>query len=199
MPSTEPQLEPVANDRALDRALKDTFPASDPPAAASFTPPVVPVPDAEESLTAWVVISRGCVDKPLDQWRSCGQGRWVTPNVPALFASLSPAGAMLEALVNQDFGDAPDSWVLVGLTMPCAAMVRLDTPPEQWRERPYRAEVRRTGDRWALEQQSLALRVPSALCPGEYNVLLNTLHPDFGTIARRDPEPLEIDPRLRRG
>jgi RES domain-containing protein len=199
MPSTRPELEPVPSERALDRALKDTFPASDPPAATSFTPPVEAHTAEEEQVTAWLVVSRGCADKPLDQWRSCGQARWVTQNVPALFASLTPAAAMLEALVNQDLAEVPDSWVLVGLKLPAERMLRLDTPPENWRERPYRAEVRRHGDRWALEHQSLALRVPSALCPGEFNVLLNTLHPDFAQVVRGEPEPLEIDPRLRRG
>lgn len=198
MPSTKPELDTANPERALDRALKDTFPASDPPAATSFTPPVASVPEDEELVTAWLVVSRGCADKPVEQWRSCGQSRWVTPNVPALFASLSPAAALLEALVNQDLAEMPDSWVLVGLKLPATRMLRLDTPPEHWRERPYRAEVRRCGDRWALEHQSLALRVPSALCPGEYNVLLNTLHPDFAAVERGEPEPLEIDPRLRR-
>ena len=163
-----------------------------------LAPPIADATDAEEFVVAWLVVSRGCADKPVEQWRSCGQGRWVTQNVPALFASLSPASALLEALVNQDLAEMPDSWVLVGLKVPAATMSRLDTPPEHWRDRPYRADVRRCGDRWALEQQSLALRVPSALCPGEYNVLLNTLHPDFGGIGRAEPEALELDPRLRR-
>ena len=201
MPSTKPETDTANPERALDRALKDTFPASDPPAATSFTPPVSgnTAPDEEDTVAAWLVISRGCADKPLDQWRSCGQSRWVSQNVPALFASLTPAAALLEALVNQDLAEASDAWGLVCLRLPAEAMSRLDTPPDSWRERPYRAEVRRCGDRWALEQQSLALRVPSALCPGEYNVLLNTLHPQFSGIERGDVEPLEIDSRLRRG
>jgi RES domain-containing protein len=198
MPSTKPELDTANPERALDRALKDTFPASDPPAATSFTPPVASVPEEEELVTAWLVVSRGCADKPVDQWRSCGQARWVTPNVPALFASLTPAAALLEALVNQDLGEMPDSLLLVGLKLPATRMLRLDTPPEHWKDRPYRADVRRCGDRWALEHQSLALRVPSALCPGEFNVLLNTAHPDFTGVQRGEPEPLEIDPRLRR-
>lgn len=198
MPSTKPELDTANPERALDRALKDTFPASDPPAATSFTPPVVEVANDEELVTAWLVVSRGCADKPVEQWRSCGQSRWVTPNVPALFASLSPASALLEALVNQDLAEMPDSWVLVGLKLPAAAMLRLDTPPDHWRDRPYRADVRRCGDRWALEHQSLALRVPSALCPGEFNVLVNTLHPEFAGVQRGEPESLELDPRLRR-
>ena len=201
MPSTKPETDTANPERALDRALKDTFPASDPPAATSFTPPVSAgaAPDAQDTVAAWLVISRGCADKPLEQWRSCGQSRWVSPNVPALFASLSPASALLEALVSQDLAEAPDSWGLVCLRLPAEHMVRLDTPPENWKERPYRADVRRCGDRWALEHQSLALRVPSALCPGEYHVLLNTLHPAFREVERGDVEPLDIDSRLRRG
>jgi RES domain-containing protein len=200
MSSTKPELDVADPERALDRALKDTFPASDPPAATSFTPPATAgAANDEPTVTAWRVISRACADKPLDQWRSCGQSRWVSQNVPALFASLSPAAALLEALVNQDLAETPDSWVLVGLKLPCDRMVRLDTPHEHWRDRPYRADVRRFGDLWALEQQSVALRVPSALCPGEFNVLLNTLHPEFGIVERGEIEPLEVDPRLRRG
>ena len=89
--------------------------------------------------------------------------------------------------------------VSASLKMPPGQMLRLDTPPENWRERPYRADVRRAGDRWALEHQSLALRVPSALCPGEYNVLVNLLHPDFGRLQRGEAVGLEVDSRLRRG
>ncbi len=198
MPSTRPELDVCDDSSALDVALEDTFPASDPPAATSFTPPAGSVDAGEDRITAYVVVGRACADKPVEQWRSCGQGRWVTPNVPALFASLSPATALLEALVNQDLAGTPDGLVLVGLSLPAGRMLRLDTPPENWRERPYRAEVRRCGDRWALEHQSLALRVPSALCPGEHNVLINVLHPDFACLERGEPEPLDIDPRLRR-
>lgn len=198
MPSTKPELDVVNDEPALDHALEATFPASDPPAATSFTPPATSVAANEDLVTAYFVISRTCADKPIDQWRSCGQARWVTGNVQALFASLSPASALLEALVNQDLADSSDPLVLVGLKLPAACMLRLDTPPENWRERPYRAEVRRSGDRWALEHQSLALRVPSALCPGEHNVLVNMLHPDFACLQRCEPETLEIDPRLRR-
>ena len=137
MPSTKPETDTANPERALDRALKDTFPASDPPAATSFTPPVSgnTAPDEEDTVAAWLVISRGCADKPLEQWRSCGQSRWVSQNVPALFASLTPAAALLEALVNQDLAEASDAWGLVCLRLPAEAMSRLDTPPDSWRER----------------------------------------------------------------
>lgn len=199
MPSTRPELDTRNPERALDKALRDTFPASDPPAATGFTPPASSEAANEDTtICAWLVLAAPCVDKPVEQWRTCGQGRWLSPNVPALIAALSPAGALLEALVNQHLAETPEAWRLVSLKLPASALLRLDTPHEQWRERPYRNDVRLCGDRWALEQQSLALRVPSPLCPGEYNVLLNTLHPDFPRLQRGSDEPLPIDSRLRR-
>ena len=64
MPTTTPETDTANPERALDRALKDTFPASDPPAATSFTPPVTArtAPDEQETVAAWLVISRGCAD-----------------------------------------------------------------------------------------------------------------------------------------
>ncbi len=199
MHGTEREAATVMSDRALDRALMDSFPASDPPAAAGFTPPAHLLAANEDTVTAYLVLARPCADKPIGQWRSCGQRRWVTANLPVLFASLSPASALLEALVNQDLAESPGALVLVGLTLPADAMRRLDTPPEHWRERPYRADVRRCGDDWVRERQSLALRVPSALCPGEFNLLINAAHPQLAGVTRGEPEPLDIDPRLRRG
>ncbi|WP_154659500.1 RES family NAD+ phosphorylase [Arenimonas composti] len=198
MPTTKPELESANPEPALDAALRDTFPASDPPAATGFTPPTTAEAANEiDEVCAWLVLAAPCVDKPVEQWRTCGQGRWLSPNVPALIASLSPAGALLEALVNQHLEECRDEWKLVPLKLPGETLRRLDNPHELWRERPYRNEVRMCGDRWALEQQSLALRVPSALCPGEYNILINTLHPDFAKLSRGDAQPLEIDSRLR--
>ena len=123
MPSTNPEAHPANPERALDRALKDSFPASDPPAATSFTPPATSEAANEDDVCAWVVMPRTCAEKPVEQWRSCGQGRWVSANVQTLFASLSPASALLEALVNHDLVEGADEWVLVSLKMPPGQML----------------------------------------------------------------------------
>ena len=49
------------------------------------------------------------------------------------------------------------------------------------------AEVRELGDRWLNEQESAALKVPSAVIPVEFNYVLNPRHKDFGKIEIAEP------------
>ena len=44
--------------------------------------------------------------------------------------------------------------------------------------------------------RQLALRVPSAVARGEFNVLVNPAHPQFGQIRLLADDPLALDPRL---
>lgn len=47
--------------------------------------------------------------------------------------------------------------------------------------------------------RSLALRVPSAVIPTEFNLLLNPNHKDVGRIELLDEQPFAFDARLRHG
>jgi RES domain-containing protein len=197
MPTTQPDRDPRSANQVLDKALADTFPASDPPAATSVTPAAPTPAPADCPVQAWLVLDDAMAAKALDDWRTCGQARWLSPNTPSLQLALSPALALLDALTSHGF-DQDRAWLLARIEADAALMRRLDTPHECWRERTFRNDVRLHGDRWALEQQSALLRVPSPLCPGEYNVLVNLLHPDSATLRLIETCPLEIDTRLRR-
>lgn len=194
MPTTKPDTEPRGSSQVLDKALADTFPASDPPAATSFTP-AAPATDEEESASAYLVMDPAMAEKRLEDWRTCGQARWVSPNVACVQLALSPALALLDALTSHGL-DPAQPWTLAHVVFPASRMLRLDTPHECWRERTFRNDVRLFGDRWALEQQSLLLRVPSPLCPFEHNLLVNLLHADLQTLRLADICPLEVDTRL---
>ncbi len=52
------------------------------------------------------------------------------------------------------------------------------------------------GDAWAAENQSLALKVPSAIIKDEFNYLINVNHPERGKIKLIDTEPFKLDPAL---
>jgi RES domain-containing protein len=196
MPTTQPELDPRSTNQVLDKALADTFPASDPPAATSITPAVpADTPAAECPVAAWLALSDTMAEKNLEDWRTCGQWRWLSPNTPSLQLAMSPALALLDAMTSQGFAQ-DQTWVLARVEVDAALMRRLDNPHECWRERTFRNDVRLHGDRWALEQQSLALRVPSPLCPGEYNLLVNLLHADLPKLRLLETCPLEIDSRL---
>jgi hypothetical protein len=48
----------------------------------------------------------------------------------------------------------------------------------------------------AASSVSLGLRILKASIPGEHNVLLNPLHPDFAHVKIRAERPFRFDPRL---
>jgi RES domain-containing protein len=51
--------------------------------------------------------------------------------------------------------------------------------PKHWRNMAAYSELQKMGSNWYRSNQSLVLKVPSAVMPKEYNYLINTKHSDF--------------------
>lgn len=183
--------------RCLDEALEDTFPASDPPAMTSpsaATPSADLVVDASAGpLRVYRVIEPGQASEPFAPTDS--GGRWSPPGHACTYVSLSPAGALLEYLAHND--GAKDGLLLATAELPPGATLAECNEPSTWRELPYRAEVQQLGADWLASGRSLALRVPSALVPGEQNMLLSPGHPGYAAMHVHALAPIAIDPRLR--
>lgn len=183
-----------------DATVADTFPASDPPSQtqpSTAAPAVEPHAEPERlPRLVYRVVPREQVDEAFGVARNQRGGRWSSTGQPAVYASLSPAGAVLEFLAHLE-GDAPEDLVLVTGQLPPGAVGTPDLLPPQWRERPYRDDVRAVGDTWLACKRSLALEVPSVLCEQVHNVLINPNHPDAGQVQIRAVDPFRIDPRLR--
>ncbi|MCF2902049.1 RES family NAD+ phosphorylase [Pseudoalteromonas sp. OFAV1] len=47
-----------------------------------------------------------------------------------------------------------------------------------WNVFPYSKEIQMIGSKFLSEKKSAILRVPSSLCAGEYNYIINPMHPD---------------------
>ena len=183
--------------RELDDALADTFPASDPP---SMTSPSAATPSAgviAESSTAPLRLDRvvGADEAAQPFHPSETGGRWSPPGTPCVYASLSPAGALLEYLAHLE-GEPPEGLLLAVAEAPAGATLSETNEPSTWRELPYRTEVQQVGGEWLASGRSLALRVPSAITEGECNVLLNPAHAGFAAVQLRELRPMRIDPRL---
>lgn len=64
-----------------------------------------------------------------------------------------------------------------------------DLPPN-WRTFSAYPMLQRIGSRWITNQESLVLKVPSAVIPFEYNYIINTEHPQFSEkvhLVRTEP------------
>jgi RES domain-containing protein len=184
--------------RELDRALAASFPASDPP---SMTSPSTATPSAgyiapggSGEIHVYRVIRGRDAAQPFAPTDSAG--RWTPAGASCVYASMSPATALLEFLAHLE-GRAPDGLLLAVAAIPAGALLDEVNAPSTWCQRPYREEVQQVGARWLAAQTSLALRVPCAICRNECNVLLNPKHRDYATLQVVALAPLDLDDRLR--
>ncbi len=189
-------------DASLDTAIADSFPASDPPAATSpvaitsATPQVPASGGGCEDIRVYRIIEPRQASHPFSGAGSDSGGRWTTPRTPGIYASLSPATAMLEYLVHLE-GEIPPELLMATATVPVDCVLAQVELPSEWPERPYRACVRQVGDEWSKSRRSFVLRVPSAVVHEEHNVILNPEHPDAVKLRLEQLTPVRIDPRLR--
>lgn len=51
--------------------------------------------------------------------------------------------------------------------------------PENWRKMSAYPALQTIGSKWYESQETLILKVPSAIIPNEYNFVINTEHPEF--------------------
>jgi RES domain-containing protein len=139
----------------------------------------------------------------MDLWRLCRRpyanlsgegarrlgGRWNTRGRLMVYLAEHPALAALEVRVHLDlpFELLPVDFVLMHVELPDGSAITLDRIPQ---------ETAREGDAWLAGARTAGLRVPSALVPHAWNILLNPRHPDAEQARVVAIEPFGFDPRL---
>ena len=125
-------------------------------------------------------------------------GRWSPAGIPVVYAAESRALAVVEVLANVDDAETlfDVAWVFVRAEVPDELVEKPSRFPASWRQFPHPAETQAVGTEWARSERSVALRLPSAVVPGEFNYLLNPTHPDFKRVKIGRSEPFTFDPRL---
>jgi RES domain-containing protein len=127
-------------------------------------------------------------------------GRWNRPGRYAIYAAENLSLALLEILVH-----APDPEqrkrprVRFRLTLAPEAIeeILLDRLPRNFGPTTPFALTQDIGDPWLEAQKFVALKVPSAIVPVEFNYVLNPLHPDFTSAVKWEkPAALLLDARL---
>jgi RES domain-containing protein len=129
-------------------------------------------------------------------------GRWNRAGTRLVYTSTSLALATLELLVHVAPEEAPDDLVSMSAELPEGVAIATRAAaslPAGWREYPAPDSTQRLGSAWAAKGEEVALAVPSAVVPSEWNVLLNPLHSDFARLRIGRPQAFLLDPRLSRG
>jgi RES domain-containing protein len=116
-----------------------------------------------------------------------------------VYCATSPALAAMEFFVNLEPNDAPDDLLLAEAAIPDDLIEQLDVAllPGNWRES-NNLVCRDLGSGWAASGSSVALRVPSAVVEGDWNMLLNPNHADFRKVQIAKPKPFRFDARMFR-
>lgn len=122
--------------------------------------------------------------------------RWSSGATPVLYVCEHAAAALLEYRAHLQSSPTEDLQLLQ-LRLPETKVDELALAADlPWRERPYREQVQALGDAWLARGDSLVARVPSALIPHEYNLLINPQHPLFAQITFAPSEAFRLDQRL---
>jgi RES domain-containing protein len=125
-------------------------------------------------------------------------GRWTSVGKRVIYASESYAAAILEVLVHRNGPSLPKHHKSVHIFIPNELTIETLLPVylPGWDDEDNRVS-QAFGDEWFDSKRSPVLRVPSVVTRGpEFNIVLNTLHPQFKLIHADDPAPVVWDKRL---
>lgn len=113
----------------------------------------------------------------------------------------SLALAALEYFIHLDPDELPDDLVSIRVELPSGLAVDdidVASLPADWRRTPGPTALRAIGTHWVARASAVALRVPSAIIPEEYNVLLNPAHLDMCKLRIDAPRAFVFDSRMRK-
>lgn len=152
-------------------------------------------------MRAWRIASRSYAHTAFTgEGAAKSPGRWNRLGVPVVYLAEHLSTGILEVLVHVDDRAHLTAFAAIEVEIPDPHVEELSELPPDWRQlpEPYPESTQRLGSEWALSLRSLALRVPSAVVPVEFNLLLNPRHPAMREVRTGEPQPLFLDPRLLR-
>jgi RES domain-containing protein len=127
-------------------------------------------------------------------------GRWNRPGTAALYAGSTIAIAALERFVHLA-GVVPSDLVLVRIDLPDGSpeeTPELSGLPKDWDLLPPGPASMDYGTKWAREQRSLVLYIPSVLVREERNAVINPVHSEFAAVTMTIERPFRYDARMFR-
>jgi RES domain-containing protein len=126
-------------------------------------------------------------------------GRWNPKGVSVIYTSETRALAALEFYVHLNRTAVLPGFCVVSLKISDGASrkeIALSDLPKDWRSYPAPAELAAMGLDWARSGESLLLRVPSAVMPPEWNILINPAHPEMRNVKIMEVENDVFDRRM---
>jgi RES domain-containing protein len=121
--------------------------------------------------------------------------RWHTAGRPTVYTAQSLSLAALEILIRLKQTNDVQPFFVYSAEVPDSLILKPDSYPVRWKNR--LAVSRAFGDAWLGAKTTPAMLVPTIITPGEWNVLINPLHPQFSrTWIVAGPDVYTFDGRL---
>jgi RES domain-containing protein len=127
-------------------------------------------------------------------------GRWNREGQFVVYTASNRSLASLENMVHKmGQGVLGASFVMMVLELPdklpITTIGRAELP-QDWKLESSYSLTQPIGSAWYEAGETLLLKVPSAVVPEEYNVVLNARHPDFAKVHIRERELFRYDHRF---
>ena len=125
-------------------------------------------------------------------------GRWHRKGVRVVYCAQTLSLASLEFFVHFEVLYKTIELVAIRIELPDSLVEDLPAAslPANWDETPPAAATADIGSAWLKSSRSAALRVPSVLTRGEFNVLINPAHADFKRVRVASLAGYKYDTRM---
>lgn len=126
-------------------------------------------------------------------------GRWNSKGVAMLYTSQSRALAFAEVSIHIPIGIIPKDYHLISIALPEDVVIlemASEILPKDRRSNPHSDSTQKLGDQFIADSKYLAIKVPSAVVPGDFNYLINPHHQQISKLFIASVEPFEFDSRL---
>ena len=114
--------------------------------------------------------------------------RWNTNGQFVIYSSSSRSLSTLELIVNRNAVSSSVNYKVMVISIAdndrLIKQIFLKDLPTNWRSMDGYTSLQAMGSSWYNKQESLVLKVPSAIIPSEFNFVINTEHPDFSKYVK---------------
>ena len=112
-------------------------------------------------------------------------GRWNLRRQQVIYTGSSRSLASLELVVHKGAVVPAENYRVMVVSIAdddyLVKQLQIKDLPPDWRTFAAYSTLQKIGSDWIRSQESLVLKVPSAVIPYEYNFIINTEHPEFSS------------------
>ena len=125
--------------------------------------------------------------------------RWNSIGVELIYTACNRSLAMAEVAVHFTLATLPGDYRMITIFIPddiSLKKLNISDLPTDWNTFPPPSATQAIGDQFFADNKYCVLQIPSAVTQGDYNLLINPNHPDFGSIKIISANKFPFDKRI---